>query len=214
MIATSSAVASAQILRIGRLALRHLVGSSSRFSAAGSEITSAVFFTSSRRYSNGRLSSPLMRSDISCSSRNSAATGLPIACLASRTKFGQLAARASKANKLQQAIVATETMGLAVTASIQVEFFELTVLGPDPAHRAGDRAHHNGLSLDHLAAEFDALEERAGGDAGRRKEAVALHHVLNLVFLARILDGHLERALALLFGVEDRAALHLSADAA
>ena len=44
--------------------------------------------------------------------------------------------------------------------SIQVEFLELAVLGLDVAHRAGDRAHHHGLGLDHVLAELDARQQR------------------------------------------------------
>src|ERR1700719_4665914 len=43
---------------------------------------------------------------------------------------------------------------------------------------------------------------------------VAAHHVLDQIFLARILDAHLGGALALLVGVDDQPALHLAADAA
>jgi len=58
-------------------------------------------------------------------------------------------------------------------ALIQIELLELPVLGSDPAHRAGDRAHHHGLGLDHLAAELDAAQHRAVGNAGRREQAIA-----------------------------------------
>src|SRR5690349_1337781 len=95
----------------------------------------------------------------------------------------------------------------------QLELAEFAVLGPDPAHRAGGRAHHHGLGLDHVLLEAHALQQRSGGDAGCREHAVALHHVADAVDLARILDAHLAGALALLLGVEHQAALHLSADA-
>src|SRR5882757_8855221 len=100
------------------------------------------------------------------------------------------------------------------STSIEVELAELPVLGPDPPHRAGNRAHHHGLGLDHVLAELDASEQRAIGDAGGGEQAVALHHVGDLIFLARIADPHLGRARALLFGVEHEPALHLAADAA
>ena len=57
-------------------------------------------------------------------------------------------------------------------------------------------------------------QHRAVGDAGRGEQAVAAHHVLHLVVLARIGDAHLGGALALLLGVEHQPALHLAADAA
>src|SRR4051795_9226249 len=72
--------------------------------------------------------------------------------------------------------------------SIQIELFVLAVLGPDPAHRASDRTHDNCLGFDHLLAELDAIEQRPVGDAGRSEQAVALHHVGDLILLARILD--------------------------
>src|SRR2546423_8700097 len=83
-------------------------------------------------------------------------------------------------------------------SSIQVEFVELAVLGADPAHRAGHRAHHHGFGLDHVAAEAHAPEHRAGSDAGRGEQAIAPDHVHDLVALARVLDAHLEGALAAL----------------
>src|ERR1700716_2399640 len=61
----------------------------------------------------------------------------------------------------------------------RLELVELAVLAPDPAHRAGGRAHDHGLGLDHAAPETHASQHRAGGDAGRREYAVALHHVLH-----------------------------------
>src|SRR3954452_19055972 len=97
---------------------------------------------------------------------------------------------------------------------VEIEFIELPMLGPDVAPRAGDRAHHHGFGLDHVLAEFDAGQERAGGDAGGGEKAVALGHVLDAVDHLRVLDAHHLRALALLAGVEDQAALHLAADAA
>src|SRR5450756_2265363 len=98
--------------------------------------------------------------------------------------------------------------------SIEVEFFELAVFGLDVTHRAGDRTHHHGLGLDHVLAELDARQQRAGGDAGRGEQAVAPHHILDAVDHARIGDAHLGRARAVLLGIEDQPALHLAADAA
>src|SRR6516165_5103113 len=95
----------------------------------------------------------------------------------------------------------------------QMKLRELAVLGPDPAHRAAARAHHHRLGLDHAFAETYPLEQRAGGDAGCREQAVAPHHVLDLVFLARVLDAHPGGALAFFLGVEHEAPLHLAADA-
>src|SRR5271170_5353446 len=88
------------------------------------------------------------------------------------------------------------------------------MFGLDPAHGAIDGAHDDRLGLDDVLAEFHALEHRAVGYAGRREQAIAAHHVLDLVFLARVLDAHFRRALAPLLGVEHETALHLAADAA
>src|SRR5262249_11966818 len=96
----------------------------------------------------------------------------------------------------------------------RLELIELTVLGPDPAHRAGHRTHHYGLGLDHGVAELDAVEHAAVGDASRGEQAVAAHYVFDLIFLARILDAHLGGAFAFFFGVDDQARLHLAADTA
>src|SRR5262249_45654400 len=98
-------------------------------------------------------------------------------------------------------------------ASRKLELGELAVLGADPAHGAGGRAHHDRVGLDQALAEAHALEHRARGDAGRREHAIALHHLLDRVLLARIADPHLVGARALLLGVEDEASLHLAADA-
>src|ERR1700732_980830 len=98
-------------------------------------------------------------------------------------------------------------------ALIQIEFFELPVLGPDPAHRAGDRAHHHRLGLDHVALELDAAQHGAVGDAGGGEQAVAAHQILHEISPARIGDAHLQGALALLLGIEHEAALDLAADA-
>src|SRR5216117_3462932 len=100
------------------------------------------------------------------------------------------------------------------TTSVQMKFLELPVLGENAPHRAGDRAHHHGLGLDDLLAEAYSPQHGAVGYAGRREQAITLHHVLDLVELARIIDAHLGGALAPLLGVEDETALHLAADAA
>ncbi|CEG08157.1 hypothetical protein BN961_01571 [Afipia felis] len=65
-----------------------------------------------------------------------------------------------------------------------------------------------------MLAELDAGQQRAVCHAGCSKQAVALHHVLNAIDHAGILDPHLGSALALLVGIEDQATLHLAADAA
>src|SRR3984893_9386610 len=101
-----------------------------------------------------------------------------------------------------------------MTASIEVEFLQLAVLGLDVTHRTGDRTHHHGLDLDYIHAELDARQQRAGGDAGCGKQAVAPRHVLDAVNHARVVDAHLGGALALLLAVEDQPTLHLAADAA
>src|SRR5215469_1065609 len=95
----------------------------------------------------------------------------------------------------------------------QMKLPELAVLGPDPAHRAAARAHYHRLGLDHALAEPYPLEQRACSDAGCREQAVASHHVLDLVFLARVLDAHPGGPLALFLGVEHETPLHLAADA-
>src|ERR1051326_8962898 len=50
------------------------------------------------------------------------------------------------------------------------ELVDLPVLGADPAHRAGDRAHHHGLAHDHVLGEPDAGQHRPVSDAGRGEE--------------------------------------------
>src|SRR5258708_6551858 len=58
-----------------------------------------------------------------------------------------------------------------MTALIEVEFFELAVLGLDVAHGASDRAHHHRLRLDDVVlAKLDARQQRTRGDAGCRKQ--------------------------------------------
>src|SRR5215469_5454761 len=98
--------------------------------------------------------------------------------------------------------------------SIRTKLVEPPVLGLDPPHGAGGGAHHHGLGFDREGLELDAAQHGAVGDAGGGEQTVAAHHVVHLVALARVLDAHLEGALALLLGVEHQAALHLAADAA
>src|SRR5262249_1835584 len=61
--------------------------------------------------------------------------------------------------------------------SAQVKLFELPVLGSDPAHRAGDRAHDHRVGFDRLPLELDAAQHGAVGDAGGGEQAIAAHHV-------------------------------------
>src|SRR6202451_2079428 len=75
--------------------------------------------------------------------------------------------------------------------STLLELIELAVLGHNTPHRAARRAHHPRLGLDDAVAEPDAAQHAAVGDAGRREQAIAAHHVLDLIFLARVLDAHL-----------------------
>src|SRR5438477_10870069 len=97
--------------------------------------------------------------------------------------------------------------------SIEVKLVELAMLGADVAHRAGDRAHHNGLGLDGILLEPHPREQRAGGHAGGGEQAIAAREVLDPVDHLRIVDAHLGRPRPLLVGVEDKPALHLAADA-
>src|SRR5688572_18260750 len=94
-----------------------------------------------------------------------------------------------------------------------MELSKLPVLGADPTNGTGDRAHHHGFRLNRLFAEAHTFEHRTGCDTGGREQAIAAHHVFHIIALARILDTHLHRALALIFGIEDEPALHLPADA-
>src|SRR5262249_59942884 len=94
-----------------------------------------------------------------------------------------------------------------------MKLLALAVLGADPAHRAGNRAHYHRLGLDRVLAEAHAVEQRAVGDAGCCEQTVALDHVADLVLLARVLDAHRGGTRALLFGIEHEDALHLAADA-
>src|SRR5205085_4775918 len=98
--------------------------------------------------------------------------------------------------------------------SIEMEFLKLAVLALDVTHRAGDRAHHDGLGLDDILAEFHARQQRARGDAGRGEQAVAPRHVLDAVNHLGIPDAHLVRACAVLIGIENEPALHLATDTA
>src|SRR5712671_1139282 len=68
-------------------------------------------------------------------------------------------------------------------SSIQMKLAELAMLGPDPAHRASDRPHHDCLGLDQSFAKSHTPEHRPGGDAGGGEKAIACHHVFHLVFL-------------------------------
>src|SRR5262249_38816533 len=95
-----------------------------------------------------------------------------------------------------------------------MKLLELPVLGPDPPHRTGDRAHHHGFGFDHILADPHAIEECAVGPPRRGEEAIPLYHIADLVFLARIFDAHFLGAFALFFGVEHEPTLHLTTDAA
>src|SRR6476646_11279519 len=92
-------------------------------------------------------------------------------------------------------------------ASIQVKLVQLTMLGLDVAHGAGDGTHHHRLGLDDILAELDARQQRPRRHAGSGEQAVALHHVLAAVNHAGIADAHLARALSFLVGVENDPAL-------
>jgi hypothetical protein len=46
-----------------------------------------------------------------------------------------------------------------VSPLVQMELVELAMLGADPAHGAGRRAHHHGIGLDHVAAETHPAQE-------------------------------------------------------
>src|SRR6478752_1041172 len=94
-----------------------------------------------------------------------------------------------------------------------MEFIELAMLCEHAADRASDRAHYNGLCLDHILAELDTLEHRPRRYAGRGKKTISSHHVLDLIFLLRVLDSHLGRSRAQLLGVDNQAGLHLAANA-
>ncbi len=101
-----------------------------------------------------------------------------------------------------------------MTISIEVEFFQLAVIGLDVTHGAGDRAHHHGLGLDDILAELAARKQRAIGDAGRGEQSVAPHHVFDAVNHPRIANAHLAGTLTVLLRIENQPALHLTADAA
>src|SRR5260370_10493241 len=75
--------------------------------------------------------------------------------------------------------------------SIEVEFFELAVIGLDVTHRAGDRAHHHGLGLYDILAELDARQQRTGRNPGCCEPAVAPPPVLAARNHASTLDPHL-----------------------
>src|SRR6185437_13305758 len=77
-------------------------------------------------------------------------------------------------------IVPTSRLIRASARSIEMKFVELPVLADDAANRARHRAHYNRVGLDHRFAEFDAAKHCARGHAGRREQAVAANHVLDL----------------------------------
>src|SRR5581483_7589683 len=93
------------------------------------------------------------------------------------------------------------------------ELTDLPVLGPNPADGAAGRAHDHGFCFDHIAVELHAAQHAAVGYASRGKQALALDHVLDLIFAAWVFDPHFGRALALLFGIEHEPRLHLATDA-
>src|ERR1700728_475494 len=93
------------------------------------------------------------------------------------------------------------------------ELIKLAMLGPDPADGAACRAHHHRFSLDHILAEQYPAQHAAVGDTGRGEQAIAPHHILDPVCLARVLDAHFGDAFALFVGIDDQPGLHLAADA-
>src|SRR5262249_20340456 len=96
--------------------------------------------------------------------------------------------------------------------SVEVELVELPVLGQYAAHGPGDRAHHDGFGFNHVLAEFNAAEHRTSRDAGGGKKAIAPNHILDLVFLLRILDAHLYGARPSFLGASHRACLLVTAN--
>src|SRR5262245_11574156 len=78
---------------------------------------------------------------------------------------------------------------------VKMKFVELPMLGQYAAHRAGDRAHHYRFGLNYVLAESYSAQHGAAGDPGGGKQAVALHHIVNLVLTPRVFDTHLQRAL-------------------
>src|SRR5262245_43574781 len=96
---------------------------------------------------------------------------------------------------------------------VKMKFVELPVLGQYAPHRAGDRAHHYRFGLNYVLAEFYPAQHGAAGNPGRGKQAIAFHHIVNLVLTPRVFDTHLQRALTQLFGIDDQSCLHLPADA-
>src|SRR5260221_13020325 len=101
--------------------------------------------------------------------------------------------------------------GAVISVSIQMKLLHFAVLGVDPAHGAGDRAHHHGMGVDAVLGEAHAAQERAVGYAGGGDEAIAAYHVVHVVFLLRILDAHGGGPLPLSMGVEGEPALDLDA---
>jgi hypothetical protein len=88
------------------------------------------------------------------------------------------------------------------------------VLGDHAPHGAGGRAHHHRLGHDHVLAELDPTQHGAGRHPGGGEQAVAFHHVLDLIFLLGVLNAHFQGALAQGFSIDDEPGLHLAADAA
>src|SRR5437868_5508283 len=84
----------------------------------------------------------------------------------------------------------------------------------DVADGAALRAHHHRVRLGPTLEETDALEEIAGGDAGRGEDHVAARHLVQLEGLLDVLDPHLLGPLDLLVVARREAALHVAAHAA
>src|SRR5580704_11430978 len=62
--------------------------------------------------------------------------------------------------------------------STEMKLAVLAMLGADPAHRPGCRAHHHGLGLDHVAPKLHAAQHGAVGDPGRGEQAIAFDQIL------------------------------------
>src|SRR5690349_20305286 len=93
-------------------------------------------------------------------------------------------------------------------------FAPLVVLGPDAAYRAGACAHHDAFGRQAILAAMHALQKGAVGDAGRRKDAVAFRHFLEVVDALEIFDAPAACPCNLRVVAEDETTLHLAADAA
>src|SRR3974390_425290 len=96
----------------------------------------------------------------------------------------------------------TSSMSFDIPLLFQSEFLKLAVLRVYPAHRTRNRAHHDRLGLNDVAAELDTSQQVAIGDAGGGEYAIALHHFRNAVLLARVLGAHLGRTLPLFLSIE------------